>query len=356
MTEDDAERQPMKLSVCIPAYNRVEVLPELLDSVLAQDYDDYEVVIVEDRSPQRAAIRAVVDQYKAKTDRIRYFENEQNLGYDGNLRETISRSTGDYCFFMGNDDLMCPGALRTVAEGIARHPKVGVVLRTWAAFEGDPKNIVSTSRYFEGERFFPMGEDTIVTFYRRSVVIPGMVLHRGKSMQYHTNHFDGITLYQCWLVANILAEMNGLFLPQVLVLYRQGNTPFFGAAEAERGKFTPESHTPEGSLFFLRGMLDIARAVDEQRGVRVTKRVVKDMGHYSYPFLWMQADKPFGVFTRYAWRVARAGLWRSPMLFLYYILLVLFGTKRVDRWIQLVKRRLGRTPALGGVYQGVKRS
>ncbi|HKO54271.1 MAG TPA: glycosyltransferase family 2 protein [Thermoanaerobaculia bacterium] len=345
-----------KLSVCIPAYNRADVLPELLDSVLVQDYDDYDIVIVEDRSPERAAIRAVVERYQAKTDRIRYFENEKNLGYDGNLRETIRRSTGDYCFFMGNDDLMCPGALRTVGEGIARHEDIGVVLRTWAAFEDDPKNIISISRYFDGERFFPAGEDTIVTFYRRSVVIPGMVLHRGKSLQYATDRFDGITLYQCWLVANILADMNGLFLPEILVLYRQGNTPFFGQAEAERGKFTPESHTTEGSLFFLRGMLDIARAIDEQRHVRVAKRIIKDMGHYSYPFLWMQADKPFGVFSRYAWGVARTGLWRSPMFFIYYILLVLFGDKRVDRWIQMVKRRLGRTPALGGVYQGVKRS
>ena len=75
---------PPKISVCIPAYNRVEVLPDLLDSVLAQDYDDYEVVIVDDCSPQREEIRAVIERYAAKSPRIRYFENERNLGYDAN--------------------------------------------------------------------------------------------------------------------------------------------------------------------------------------------------------------------------------------------------------------------------------
>ena len=344
------------ISVCIPAYNRVEVLPDLLDSVLSQDWDDYEVVIVEDRSPQRDEIRAVVERYAAQHPRIRYFENEKNLGYDANLRQTIAQATGDYCFFMGNDDLMCPGALRTVGEALARYENVGVVLRSWAAFDGVPENIVSTSRYFDGERFFPAGPETMATFYRRSVVIPGIVLHRASCIRYATDRFDGITLYQCYLVANILAERNGVYVPQVLVLYRRGNAPFFGHSESERGKFTPEAHTPEGSLFFLQGMLDIARYVEEQRGVPFYRRVLSDIGHYSYPFLAIQADKSFGVFTRYAARTARAGLWRSPMFYAYYVLLVLFGAKRVDGWIEMTRRRLGRTPALGGIYQGVKRS
>jgi abequosyltransferase len=344
------------ISVCIPAYNRVEVLPDLLDSILSQDWEDYEVVIVEDRSPQREEIRAVIQRYTALHPRIRYFENEKNLGYDANLRETIVRASGAWCFFMGNDDLMCPGALRAVGEALARHENVGVVLRSWAAFDGSPENVVSTSRYFEGERFFPAGPETMATFYRRSVVIPGIVLHRESCLRYATDRFDGITLYQCYLVANILTEKNGIYVPQVLVLYRRGNAPFFGQSESERGKFIPETHTPEGSLFFLRGMLDIARDVEERRGVPFYRRVLKDIGNYSYPFLAIQSDKSLGVFTRYAVQAARAGLWRSPMFYAYYAALVLFGAQRVDRWIERARRRLGRTPALGGFYQGVKRS
>jgi len=49
------------ISVCIPAYNRAAVLPELLDSILAQDFDDYEIVICDDCSRERDQIRAVVD-------------------------------------------------------------------------------------------------------------------------------------------------------------------------------------------------------------------------------------------------------------------------------------------------------
>ena len=56
-----ASRDPVRLSVCIPAYNRADRLPELLDSIVTQDYPHYDVVICEGASPERERIRAVVE-------------------------------------------------------------------------------------------------------------------------------------------------------------------------------------------------------------------------------------------------------------------------------------------------------
>jgi len=107
-------------SVCIPAYNRAQLLPELLDSILGQDFESFEVVINEDASPQRNDIRSVVEQYSAKyPGKIGYFENEKNLGYDANLRSLVERSMGEYCLFMGNDDLMCAGGTANCCRGCA---------------------------------------------------------------------------------------------------------------------------------------------------------------------------------------------------------------------------------------------
>ena len=53
----------LKFSVCIPAYNRANVLPELLESILIQNFRNYELVICEDNSPEREAIRRIVARY-----------------------------------------------------------------------------------------------------------------------------------------------------------------------------------------------------------------------------------------------------------------------------------------------------
>lgn len=340
-------------SVCIPAYNRAQLLPELLDSILDQDFDKFELVINEDDSPQRANIQAVVNQYSAKyPGRIRYFENEKNLGFDANLRSLVERSQGEYCLFMGNDDLMCAGALRTVADSLLRHQDVGVVVRSYASFDDRPDNINQTFKYFSQERFFPAGADTIGTVYRRSVVIPGMVIHRDAAQRFATTKFDGTLLYQIYLVANILVEMNAVFLPQIIVLYRNGGVPDFGNAEAERGKFVPADRTIASSLQFMQGMLDIAASVERNRNVLIYRRIVADIANYSYPILAIQASRPFLEFVGYWQGLAKMGFGRYPLFHTYFLALLVFGKPRVDRLIAAIKHSIGHTPNLGKLFRG----
>ena len=119
------------ISVCIPAYNRADILPALLDSILIQDFDDFDIVIAEDFSPERQAIAAKVAEHQQQFgEKLKYFENSQTLGYDGNLRRLIELATGDYVLFMGNDDLLAAGALFAVANAVRERQDVGVVLRS----------------------------------------------------------------------------------------------------------------------------------------------------------------------------------------------------------------------------------
>jgi len=353
----NADLSPMSaaplISVCIPAYNRAAVLRDLLDSVLTQDFDAYDVVICEDRSPERPRIREIVEALPAEwRARVRYVENETNLGYDGNVRNAIARATGEYCLMMGNDDLMCPGALKTVAAGLRRHPGIGVVLRTYASFDGTPDNINQVFRYFDRERIFEPGADSIVTFFRRSVVLPGMVIHRAPALEFATDEFDGSLLYQLYLVGRIMAVERGWFLPQVLTLYRNGGVPDFGNSAAERGKFVPGSIVPAGSLHFMASMLRIARAVEARSGLRVYNAIVRDLANYSYPFIAVQMEQSWRVFARYCWQLARMGFGRYAMFYANVLSLVVLGPRNVERIIQIIKRRLGRTPVLGRVHQG----
>lgn len=336
------------ISVCIPAYNRPDVLPALLDSILEQDFDDYEVVICEDKSPMRSDIAGVAKNYSRKfPGRIAYFENEKNLGYDANLRNLFTKATGQYCLFMGNDDLMCPDALSTVSGALGRHPDVGVILRSYASFDGTPENIAQVFRYFDKEIFFPAGAETIATIYRRSVVIPGMVIHRAAALELATDRFDGSLLYQLYLVANILVTKNAVFLPEILALYRNGGIPDFGNSEKEKGKFVPTEQTPASSVYFMQGMLEIAAYTEEARSVSIYRPILSDIGNYSYPILAIQARRPFLVFVKYSFALAKLGLWRYPLFYLYFFGLLLVGPRQLDKLIIYLKSRLGHTPFFG---------
>lgn len=341
------------ISVCIPAYNRAALLPTLLDSIMSQVGADYEIVICEDASPEREQIRKVAEQYAAAFPRrIAYYENVANLGYDGNLRRLIELARGEYVLFMGNDDLLAEGALVAVSAAMRAHSNVGVVLRSYDSFDDDPARPVQVFRYFDSEGFFPSGPQTIVTFFRRCVFISGMVVRRESARRHATSRFDGTLLYQQHLVGQILASENGVYLPQILSHHRLGGTPDFGNSAAEQGRFVPREQTPESSVHFMRGMLQIAAGLERSLGLPVYRPILRDIGNYAYPILSIQAGRARRVLWRYALDLAALGLWRVPLFHVYVVGLLLLGRRNCDSLIAAIKRRLGRAPVIGKVYSG----
>jgi glycosyltransferase involved in cell wall biosynthesis len=337
----------MLLSLCIPAYNRARYLNSLLDSILKQNFTDYEILICEDDSPERLQIAGIVKQYQSKyPGLIRFEQNETNLGYDANIRRLIERASGEYCLFMGNDDLLCNGALSIIADILNRNADCGVVIRSYATFQGSPDKQREVYRYVPTETKFQAGCDAVVAAYRRSVVIPGMVIHRQSALSISTKKFDGTLLYQLYLVGRIAALRSTIFTPAIIALRREGTTPDFGNSDSEKGKFLPGRQTPESSLHFMTGMLNIARVLQSETGHAVYKGILRDIGAYSYPILAIQAQQQTTDFLRYAIALGNMGLWLSPWFHVYLAGLLFLGPRNAGRVISSVKRRLGYTPQL----------
>jgi abequosyltransferase len=346
---------PPKLSICIPAYNRAIYLAPLLRSILDQSSSNFEIVIAEDCSPERDQITDVVRQFEAEfPDIIRYELNKENFGYDANIRRLFELSKGEYCLFLGNDDLLAPNALKNLYEILQRVSDCGVIVRTYATFEESPSEYKQIFRYFPDELIIAPGAKAIAIAYRRSVVIPGMVIHRESAISISTDQFDGTLLYQLYLVGMILAKKSVVFTPEIIGLRRDGNAPDFGNSKSEQGKFTPKEQTPESSLQFMTGMLDIAHYVEQTMGLAVYEPILSDIGAYSYPILSIQADKPKSVFLRYGVDLSKLGLWKHPLFYVYFSLLVIFGVRRTDNLIKWVKKSLGYTPRLGQLSGGRK--
>lgn len=335
------------LTICIPAYNRFNLLAPLLDSIVNQKFQDFNILICEDGSPERIQISQIVSKYQERYPaRIRYHENEGNLGYDGNIRKLVELANGHYCLFMGNDDLLCEGSLDIVAEILNREATCGVLVRSYATFDDDPNQYKQVFRYFPNELVVNSGVQAITIAYRRSVVIPGMIIHRDSAAEVATNRFDGTLLYQLYLVGMILAKLNVVFTPNIIALRRDGIPPDFGNSAVEKKLFTPKEQTPESSLHFVHGMLNIAKYIEGEVGLKVFKLICADIGNYSYPILSIQARLPKISFIKYGMRLAKMGFWRYPLFYGYFLSLIIFGPNQVDKLIKFIKKRLGYTPRL----------
>ena len=207
-------------------------------------------------------------------------------------------------------------------------------------------------KYFPDIRIFEKGADSIVTCFRRCVVICGLVFHRESAIKFETNEFDGTLLYQQHLVAEILKIKRALYLPNVLALYRNGGTPEFGNSKKEAGLFVPGQQTPDSSVQFMRGMLKIAAAKDPLFPGQLYQGILQDLANYSYPFLAIQSNQKKLVFFDYYVKLCKIGFGKFFMFHLYFWGLFVLGNQRLGQLIKWIKNKLGYTPILGSVYRG----
>lgn len=343
---------PATLSVCIPSYNRTRFLPALLESIERQQREPLEVVICEDKSPERQAIRDVVSAFRDRLP-IRYFENDENLGYDANLRRCLDVARGDYCVMMGNDDVMSSDALRLIAGTIDKAGPVGVICRAYRVFRGDPSCVEQEIVHFPTARFFPAGRDAVVSLYRRMGVISGLTFHRAASVALSTTKWDGSLYYQLYLAASILLRWNGAYVPVPLVSCRDGIAPDFGNSNAERKDFVPGQYTNAARLAMFSAMIEIVRDVEERTGVPLVGAVLKDLGAYSYYLLDCQAQQPLADFFRYYRALGRLGLSAHPLYHVYFLALATLGPAGSLGIISRLRRVLGRTPRLSNIQEGI---
>lgn len=114
----------MKFSILIPAYKR-RFLAEAIESILAQTYKYFELIIVNDHSPED--LLGIVSSFHDK--RIYYYENEKNCGAINvvdNWNICLGYATGDYVICMGDDDKLSHDCLQNYHNLISKYPHLGV--------------------------------------------------------------------------------------------------------------------------------------------------------------------------------------------------------------------------------------
>jgi glycosyltransferase involved in cell wall biosynthesis len=121
----------LKFSILIPTYNGGEILSETLRSIFSQDFDNYEIIINDDCSSDNT--EEIVKSFN--DPRVKFFRNEKNLGYPGNLEEARKKAAGDIIYLMGQDDILARGALLNTYNVFRKNLEVGAVTRPYFWFD-----------------------------------------------------------------------------------------------------------------------------------------------------------------------------------------------------------------------------
>ena len=111
------------VSVCIPVYNGAPFIKNTIEMVLAQNYDNMEVLVSDNASTDNT----VEEIKKIQDKRVKLFQNETNLGMGGNWNCLIDRAQGEYVIIVCADDFILPGAIKAKAQVLDDNPDVDIV-------------------------------------------------------------------------------------------------------------------------------------------------------------------------------------------------------------------------------------
>ena len=161
-----------RVSVIIPTYNHRDYVLQTLDSVFAQTFTDYEIIVINDGSPDDSA---EVLRPLANAGKIRYFE-QPNAGQSAARNRGLAQATGEFIAFLDDDDLWPPDKLRWQVEFLQDHADAVMVGGALQQIGADGEAL--------GKTFYPAKSVTFETLFRGNPFFsPGQVLIRAVAMK-----------------------------------------------------------------------------------------------------------------------------------------------------------------------------
>ena len=208
----------MTVAVLLPVHDAGKFLRECLDSILAQTFADFELIVCDDASGDDSA--AILTEYAARDARIKVMRNASNLGIARTRNRLIEAVSPDceYIAIMDSDDVCFPDRLERQLAFLAAHPEAGGV--------GSALEIIDENSQTTGFRSYPTSPAEIRRIMPVNNVIaqPTMMLRRAvvTDVGFYNPECVCCSDYEYWL--RVLEKYDFANLPEPVLRYRMSST------------------------------------------------------------------------------------------------------------------------------------
>ena len=199
-----------RVSVILPAYNRESLVARAIDSVLAQTYGDFELIVVDDAS--KDGTRAVLETYRDHP-RVRLILSDVNRGGSGARNLGIEAARGALIAFQDSDDVWLPHKLAAQVAALDANPQAGL------CYCGSLFSSPERTYYIPEPVFARLEGDMSAEILRRNTTSTQVLLMRREVLD-KAGPFDAaLKRFQDWdLMIRVAQETEFIFLPEPMVV------------------------------------------------------------------------------------------------------------------------------------------
>jgi glycosyltransferase involved in cell wall biosynthesis len=254
-------KSPM-VSVLVPSYNHGAYIRERIDSILTQTYQDFELIVIDDRSSDNsdAIITELQNQHGFK-----YVKNEFNSGSPFSAWERICQlAKGEYIWICESDDVADPRFLQSAIDSFSNSPKAVLFYSNSHVINERSEIISHTDRYFHDvwketrwdSSFSSAGLSELALFQVRGQIVPNMSSALIKTAAFKlafSNYLRRFKLTGDWLfIGEVLRHGDALFEYQALSYFRKH--PVTARAQVKSAQSQAEFMLTKYRLFKLSGL------------------------------------------------------------------------------------------------------
>ena len=190
------------VSICIPNYNNAKYLDQCIQSALNINYDNYEIILVDDCSTDNS-----IEIAKEYSSRIKIYENDKNIGQPKNTNKSVNMSNGKYIVILHSDDQLLPNFCNKLVPLIDNNENV--VMAVGERQETNETNVTYNITPFYNVNCIVPGEKQAKVFMMMSF-LPCQVLFKksifidsGQVNERHIVNLDGLLWFQISLYGDV---------------------------------------------------------------------------------------------------------------------------------------------------------
>jgi glycosyltransferase involved in cell wall biosynthesis len=303
------------LTLAIPHYKHRPYLEQVLASVFEQTFEDFEILISDDCSPDDSS-QVIPLRLQQSGRPFRYYAQPANLGYDGNVRFCLAAAQGRYVFMLGNDDALAgPAALQEITAGLHQLDMPAVAFTNYADWETG-----AVTRRAQSTRRLGCGPDTALRFFRSFSFVSGLIFDRAAAHRHATDRWDRSIYYQIYLASRIIAAGGQLAAVDVCAVRKDVRlngqmVPNYAAKWAGAGWSFQPRHTGLDSVIRVTADAILPLLPEAQRSPAL-RRIAGQIVTITYP-MWLFEYRRVANWS-FAFGIAR-GLWPKKLLAEYML-------------------------------------
>lgn len=221
------------ISVAMATYNGEKYVLEQINSILAQSYQDFEIIICDDCSTDRT--RDILEKLAEQDKRIKLYFNQENLGFKRNFEKAITLSNGEYVAFSDQDDIWTPNHLEVLIDNIGT---ADISCADSLYVTADINSMERTFKQAVELNAIPEQNDCFLHIFFNSNYVQGAcMLMKTSFAKKYLPIPENVSYHDCWYSMNAALDNGIIFTDTIINRYRQhGKNVTANVSKSERIK------------------------------------------------------------------------------------------------------------------------